>query len=391
MLSRKDTRWLAAMVGTIGFGQSALLALVPLIAERTGLDAAAIGAVAFAGALTFLVGAPLWGHARGELRSRFRVLAALMISGQALFLAVLAWPGLPVIAALGLFAVSRVIYSAGASGLTPHAQAAVVQATATDERPAALARLSAGLGGGRILGSLVTLPGASGLWPVLVAMALMPLTLLAAPDLRETSPAARSGMRSGRMIRAVGPLLATGFVLTLGFGQIQMTLGLFLQAQFAMDAHAAARWAGVTYALTAVVMIAVQLRLASRLGGGAMRGMRMGLLLFALGSAAMLTPALPLMMAGALLAGAGVAIATPAYTASVVGRVQPHQQAAAAGWLASAHVLGQGTGALTGGVMFMLWPGAPFTFCAIAGLSLMLALPWLAASQQPDAGDNGDG
>ena len=377
------------MVATVGFGQSALLALVPIIAARTGLDAPAIGAIAFAGAMTFLVGAPLWGQRPQAMRARFRVLAALMIVGQLLFLAALATPGLPVAGALGLLVLSRIIYSAGAAGLTPHAQAAVANAVGPARRPAALARLGAGLGMGRILGSLVTLPGAAGLWPVLAAMALAPLILLAAPDVRERAPSTRQTIPLRQLLNAVGPLLATGFILTLGFGQIQMTLGLFLQAQFGMDVHAAARWAGLTYALTAVVMIAVQLLLAPR-PGGAMRNMRLGLALFALGSAAMLAPLLPVLMAGALLAGAGVAMATPAYTASLVGRVPAGQQAAAAGWLASAHVLGQGAGALTGGLMFALWPGAPLLFCAAAGLTLAMALHRFVGSPPGEAMDAGE-
>jgi len=389
MLSERDIRWLSAMAATVGFGQSALLALVPVIAGRTGLDAPAIGAVAFAGALTFLVGAPLWGRRPQALRARFRVLAALMIVGQSLFLAALVLPALPAAAALGLLALSRIIYSAGAAGLMPHAQATVARATAPARRPAALARLSAGLGGGRILGSLATLPGAAGLWPLLVAMALSPLTLLAAPDVRKPEPADATGMRLPQLARAVGPLLAIGFALTLGFGQIQMTLGLFLQAQFGMDAHAAARWAGVSYALTAIVMIAVQLHLTPRLSGGAMGVMRFGLALFAFGSGVMLAPLLPLLVAGALLAGAGVALATPAYTAALVGRVAPGQQASAAGWLASVHVLGQGAGALTGGLMFAMWPGAPFLFCTCIGLAFALALPWFFAGKPGEPADAG--
>ena len=95
---------LSLAAASVGFGQSAVLALVPVATERTGLDAAAIGGVAFAGAVAFLVCAPLWGHwgTGWRLRRLFAVLAALMTLGHGLFALALAVPNLPTAAALAL-------------------------------------------------------------------------------------------------------------------------------------------------------------------------------------------------------------------------------------------------------------------------------------------------
>lgn len=376
-MAGKDIDRLSLMAAAVGFGQSALLALVPIVSDVTGLAAPAIGAVGFLGALAFLVAAPVWGYREYGLRRRFRLLAGLMVVAQLLFLAVLAAGPLPVTAAFALLAVSRIVYSAAAAGVMPHAQAAVVRLSSPDKRPAALARLSAGLSLGRVLGPLVTLPGAAGLLPALAAMTAMPLVLLAAPDVAP----ARQGERAPRrwdLARATLPLLAIGFVLTLGLGQIQMTLGLFLQARFSLDVHAAARWAGVTYALVAIGMIAVQLVLVPRLAFRPARNLRIGLTAFAIGSAVMgFAPAVAAVMLGAVLAGGGIALATPAYTAWLVGRVAERQQAAAAGWLASVHVLGQGAGMLTGGLAFAVSPLAPFAVCATLGVVVALMLAWI--------------
>ncbi|WP_236960684.1 hypothetical protein [Methylobacterium durans] len=75
-------------------------------------------------------------------------------------------------------------------------------------------------------------------------------------------------------------------------------------------------------------------------------------------------------MLGAAVAAAGIALATPNYTASLVARVPEHCQAAAAGWLSSVHVLGQGIGALCGGVAFAIDPALPFWTCAAIGAAL---------------------
>ncbi len=308
-----------------------------------------------------------------------------MAGAQLLFLGVLVAGPMPVAAAFALLVVSRIVYSAAAAGVMPHAQAAVVRMSVPEKRPAALARLSAGLGVGRVLGPLVTLGGAAGLVPALIAMTAMPLALLAAPNI---APAGQGERRAPwrDLARAALPLLAVGFALTLGFGQIQMTLGLFLQARFGLDVYAAARWGGVTYALVAIGMIAVQVVLVPRLICGLAGNLRIGLAAFALGSVGMgFAPSAAVVVLGAVIAGAGVALATPAYTAWLVDRVAPGQQAVAAGWLASLHVLGQGVGALTGGFAFSLSPLAPFLLCAALGIAAMLALSAIGRPHDHDA------
>ncbi|WNJ93404.1 MFS transporter [Bosea sp. 685] len=370
------------MAATVGFGQSALLALVPIISVATGLDAPAIGAIGFLGALAFLAAAPAWGYREGGLRSRFRLLAWLMVGAQLVFLGVLSAGSMPAMLAFALLAGSRIVYSAAAAGVMPQAQAAVVRMSGPEKRHAALARLSAGLSVGRVLGPLVALPGAAGLLPALAVMTVMPLALLAGPDIapaeRQEEQQVERAPRRWDVARAISPLLGVGFALTLGLGQIQITLGLFLQARFGLDAHAAARWSGVTFTLVAVAMIVVQLALVPRLRGGLVGSLRIGLIVFALGSAAAgFAPSLILVMLGAMIAGGGIALATPSYTAWLVGRIAPREQAAAAGWLASVHVLGQGAGALSGGLAFALSPLAPFLICAGLGAAIALALAYI--------------
>ncbi|SFI07992.1 Predicted arabinose efflux permease, MFS family [Bosea sp. OK403] len=377
-MAARDVTRLSLMAATVGFGQSALLALVPIISGATGLDAPAIGAIGFLGALAFLAAAPVWGCREDGLRSRFRLLAWLMVGAQLTFLGVLSAGPMPAMLAFALLAGSRIAYSAAAAGVMPQAQAAIVRMSSPEKRHAALARLSAGLSVGRVVGPLVTLPGAAGLLPALAVMTVMPLALLAGPDIAPAEQRAERVPRRWDVARAVLPLLGVGFALTLGLGQIQITLGLFLQARFGLDAHAAARWSGVTFMLVAMAMIVVQLVLVPRLRGGLRRSLRIGLVVFALGSAgAGFAPSVIVVMLGAMIAGGGIALATPAYTAWLVGRIAPREQAAAAGWLASVHVLGQGAGALSGGLAFALSPLAPFLICAGLGAAIALALAYI--------------
>ncbi|GJD57328.1 MFS transporter [Methylobacterium dankookense] len=378
---------LSLAAAAVGFGQSAILALVPVAAARTGLDAGAIGGVAFLGAVAFLVCAPAWGHwgTGWRLRRLFGLLAGLMGLGHLLFGLALTLETLPA-ASLVLLAASRVAYGAGAAGVMPHAQAALVRTVPEAARPAALGRLGAGLSAGRILGSLVMAAAILGAAAPLAALAASPLLLLAAPDLaageRRAGPAEeRRRLRIG-FPRGAAPLLAIGFGLTFGLGQIQIVLGLFLQARFGLGAAEAAGLAGATFALVAATMILTQLLVVPRLGRDLRRTLCLGLAGFALGAGLIAGAAAPwLAVLGASLAGTGIAVATPNYTAALVARVPEHAQAAAAGWLASMHVLGQGIGALCGGAAFGLAPALPFWTCAALGGALAIA----AARLRPGA------
>ena len=370
-----QTMRLALAATAVGFGQSAILALVPVTAAQTGLDPASIGGVALLGSIIFVVCAPAWGAFGREWRLRrlFGSLAALMVLGHGLFALALLRPGLSGTEALVLLAAARVAYGAGAAGVMPHAQAALVRTVPEDARPTALGHLGAGLSMGRILGSLAMVTGMFGALAPLAILVASPLLLLAAPDPalgRTSSPKATSpvGVPRGAL-----PLLAIAFALTFGLGQIQIVLGLFLQQRFGFALEAAAGLAGATFALVAVTMILTQLLVVPRLGHDLRRNLCLGLLGFSCGAALIAgTPAPGIAMLGTAVAGAGIALATPTYTATLVSRVPEPAQAVAAGWLASVHVLGQGVGALCGGAAFRIAPTLPFWTCAALGLLLVL-------------------
>ncbi|WP_236960682.1 MFS transporter [Methylobacterium durans] len=232
----------------------------------------------------FLLCAPAWGHCGTgwRLRRLFLVLAALMALGHGLFGLALTLDALPAAACFAFLVLSRIAYGAGAAGVMPHAQAALVRETPEAARPAVLGQLSAGLSTGRILGSLVMAVGILGLAAPLVVLAASPLLLLAAPDLaRAHRPApARDGRNRG-WTRAGAPLLGIGFALTFGLGQIQIVFGLFLQQRFGLGAPAAAGLGGAIFALVAVTMILTQLLLVPRLGRDLGRNLRLGLAGFA--------------------------------------------------------------------------------------------------------------
>lgn len=373
----RTVRQLAIAVSTIGFGQSAFVSLVPLIMDRLDLDTFDVGLATASGAAAFLIGAPFWGTVAGKFGQGrlLRLLAIVMLAGQAVFVALFAAGSIGSALALAVLIGSRAIYGFAASGVMPTAQAWASRSVAEERRRGALGLLSAGVSTGRLVGSIpAALAIISPLLP-LVLFAASPALLWLAP--RGRAPNAEAGKkRPGRIPpfdRRILPMLAIGFTLTLGFSLVQIVLGPMIAQKFDLDARAATSVTGLALTLVALVMITVQVLLVGRLRLNERASIVAGCVVAAAAMAA-LTLCESYTSAGAALvcAAFGIAIATPSYIAWLMRKVEPRQQGAAAGWLASTHVLGQSAGALGGGYAFTLSPSAPLIACC--GLALLAAL-----------------
>ncbi|WP_274425627.1 MFS transporter [Chelativorans sp. YIM 93263] len=369
---------LAFGVSAIGFGQSAFIALVPLIAVQTGLGTGEIGMAAALGALAFVAGAPIC----GSLGARFghgRTLCALglvVLCGQ-LLLAGLIWTtALAPLLALAVLITSRLVYGFGASGVIPVAQSWVCRSAAEEQHRGLLALLSAGLGTGRILGSVAAMTASLAAQLPFLLLVLSPISLLFVPREKRLSPALDTDEKK-RLFpfdRRILPFLAIGFCLMVGFGQVQMMLGPILEAKLGLTASSATSATGLILTLVAAAMILVQVFAIPRLPFDQGIGVTTGSILLALGALTVVASGgFALCAVGLVIGGIGVAIASPTYLAWLVSRVQPREQGAAAGWLASAHVLGQGAGAVIGGYAFALWPPLPLLFCAAPAGAIAVA------------------
>lgn len=374
---------MAIAVSAIGFGQSAFVSLVPMVMERLKLDTFALGAATAIGAAAFLIGSPLWGRMGERLGygKLLRLLCLAMLAGQAVFAALLV-AGTDAALGIVLLMLSRFVYGFAASGVMPTAQVWASRSVADDRRQAALGLLGAGVSTGRLAGALPA--AAAVLSPLLPPLLFVfsPLLLWLAPGKEEGDGAAAGkaierGAGISPLDRRALPCLAIGFCLTFGFGQVQMMLGPMIQQRFGLDATQATTVTGMALMLVAVVMVLVQGFVVGRLRLSERISVVAGCLMVCAGMALLAVIDSHALSAAALaVAAAGIAVATPGYIAWLTKRVEPRQQGAAAGWLASTHVLGQSIGALAGGFAFTLWPFAPLAGCA----ALALAAACLAAT-----------
>lgn len=377
----KLTRRLALGVMSIGFGQSAFIVLVPLVMARLGLTTLDLGLAVAAGTLAFLIGAPLWGNAGGRIGygRMIRLLGLAMLGAQVLLVIQLsAGPTAYAVAMAGLI-LSRLIYGFAAAGVMPAAQAWLAGTVEPGRRQAAFGLLSAGLNFGRLAGSVAGAAAAIAA-PLTVALFMLaPLMLWLTPKGTAKAEALAKVPRLSPFDKRILPFLLIGVCMTAGFGQVQIMLGPLLQSKLGLDAAQATAATGAALALVAVAMIAVQTLVLPRLRWSERSGILAGIGLVVAGMAGLAIANNYSVGALALAAtGFGTALATPAYTAWLARRVETHEQGAAAGWLSSAHIVGQTAGALMGGFAFQLAAELPLIGCA----GLAVAAAAIAATLQ---------
>lgn len=378
--AHKISSHLSIAVSTIGFNQTAFIALVPLIAAATGLQTGEIGFTAGLGAVAFVVSAPFCGMLGTQIGARRALfwLGLVLLLAQLIFL-VLMMGSLPYAMALGLLVTSRFVYGAASAGIMPIAQAWISGLLPQKERTVALARLSAGLSIGRILGSAAAVTASIMPLLPLILLVASPLSLLLVPAAKDTvgqvgQRADRRGYLSpldGRLL----PFLGLGFLVTMSFGHVQMILGPLLQLRLAVGPAEATAAAGITLIIVALAMIATQILVIPRLRLDNRSCVILGTVFLAGG--VLVVAATPLAYAslgGLVIGGVGMAIATPNYLGWLTGQMEQGEQGAAAGWLASAHVLGQGAGAISGGYFFTISAQTPLIASAIlAAMAAFLA------------------
>ncbi len=372
----KLTRRLALGVMSIGFGQSAFIVLVPLVMARLGLTTLDLGLAVAAGTLAFLVGAPLWGSASSRIGhgNMIRLLGLAMLAAQALLVVQLSAGPTTYAIAMGGLILSRLIYGFAAAGVMPAAQAWLAGAVEAGRRQAAFGLLSAGLNFGRLAGSVAGAAAAIAAPFTVALFMLAPLMLWLTPKGTAKAEAlAKVGApRLSPFDKRILPFLLIGVCMTAGFGQVQIMLGPLLQSKLGLDAAQATAATGAALALVAVAMIVVQTLVLPRLRWSERSGILAGTGLVVASMAGLAIASNYGVGALALAAtGFGTALATPAYTAWLARRVDTHEQGAAAGWLSSAHIIGQTAGALMGGFAFQLAAELPLLGCA--GLALVAA------------------
>lgn len=389
---------MAVLVDLVGFG--IVLPLLPLYARTFGAEGLHVGLLVAVYSLVQLAMAPMWGRLSDRVGRRPVLVLGLLGSG-------LAYVAFARADSLAMLFLSRIVGGIGGSTI-PVAQAYIADVTKPSRRAGNLGLIGAAFGlgfvigpalGGFLAGVSPGSPTAPGYAAAALCLANALAALLWLPESRPRGAGADRASRfnfgralaeaaSSRQIRIV---LAAYLCITMAFSTLQPTLSLLAAERLGLDAHRAARQAGLLFALLGLVSVVVQ--------GGLVRIVvpRIGERRLLLASAAPfggglllmgLSAGLPGLLGGLVLVGVGYGCAVPSVLGLLSRAAHPERQGAVLGIGQSTGSLARVLGPAAAGVLFDARLALPY----LAGAGLILAAAMVSArASQPQDGDASEG
>jgi MFS family permease len=378
--------------------------IVPSGAGQRSLAGLIIGLLMSSFSLMQFIFAPIWGGLSDRVGRRPILLLGL--AGSVVFYFLFGWaaslPAELAVTALALFFVARI--GAGVAGATiATAQAVIADSTPPEKRKHGMALIGAAFGIGFTFGPLLGF-GAMHFFPghhEAIGYTAAGLSLIALilgyrllPETRRCEaepPLARGWLRFGAIRKAlgssaIGPVILTFFLATLGFGAFEVTLALLLKDSFGFGED----YSFLIFAYVGFVLMLTQgflyRKLAKRLSEVTFMGM--GLVFMAAGVGALgavtylasqNTPLLWLLFVALTFAVVGFAFLTPSAQALISRRTDPNQQGEILGVNQSASALARILGPTLGVTLYKSTEShlLPYAFAAALLLVMMPTIPRL--------------
>lgn len=375
-------------------GQQVLTPVLPPLARELSLTEFQYGLLVSASALLVAVTSPLWGRCVDAWGPRPVLVCAGLgtAMGLALFTAVLdhglRHPGDPTLVFYGLLVTRGVLFGVALAALPIAAQSYVAAMTPTPgDRVAGIARIGATIGLALVLGPglgglLSRFDVVGGLYGMVVLLLLgaaalgvvLPRSRSSGEVLARASDQAQTSLREDATDAHVWPLLVTGAGIYLSISLLQVSLAFLVQDRLGLDATATMGLAGLALLVGGLPMLVVQGVVIPRLGWSALRLVRTGLGVAAVGFASLaVAPTAPLVVAATALTGLGHSLAIPGNLSGLSLRFGPDRQGRIAGLAHSANAVGLVLGPILAALLYARTAGLPFVIGA-GVLALLCAL-----------------
>jgi MFS family permease len=379
--------------------------LAPMVREL-GLSEIQGGLLITTASLMFTIGSPFWGGRIG--RWGYKTVLLLSLCGFSVGYGIFAFvmhlgisgaitPLAAFVALLGARGLAGFLMS----GTPVTAQAYIVSVTSGAERTSGIALLGAANGVGFIAGPILgALLVGFGLVAPIAAAALLPLlaAVLIATQLRE--PAQRKDVafvqpRLSPRDARIWPWLLVGFTVIAALVGVQVTAGFLFQDRLGLTPQATAVAVSTALVAVGITNLISQLGIVRVLRPPPLLLLRIGLPIAAVGFFALAgATTFPLLIASFVVAGLGLGLALPGYTAAVTLEVQSHEQGRAAGLTTAAQGLGSVVGPLLATSLYQLRQDLPYLLSFSLLVAVALAV-WLhprlrrlkVPTAQPAAGD----
>lgn len=373
--------------------QQTLFPVLPPLARAVGLTEVWLGFVMTTSAIVFAVASLLWGRLVDRWGTRSVLVAGLVLAlvglvGFAAASQVALAGGFPPPVTLALMLLTRsALFGAGIGAVPVAALAYVARSTSGEsERTRGVGRLGAvqgvamalGPGLGGVLG-FAGLLGPIWLAPALVASALLAVLVLLPPA--TGGPAVDDRLPARPSLRPwdprFWPFLMVGFLLFLSLGVTVIVLGFLFQDRLGLAASDTVQLAGASAFATGLVLVGVQGLVVPKLAWPAVRLLRTGTPIAAVGLIALaFAPNFPTMLLSHMTFGLGLAVSIPGYTSAPTLRVEGHEQGAVAGLISANNGVTFVIGPLAGTALYQLDPTLPMLAgsgcCLLALLFIVL-------------------
>ena len=357
----------------------------PLIRE-VGITELEYGATFSLASVVLIFSAPFWGRKSDELGRKPIILVGLIGAAVGTLAIVITLEagvrgvvtGYALLLTLGL---SRFLYACLASAIYPSGSGYIADVTTRAQRAQGMALMGAANGMGSVLGPLLvaTLAFVGVLFPMYVAAALTMFgALLVYLRLPEPVDHASRGINNDMKFTdpRLRPYMLVWGALFMVFMALQFVSAFFIQDRFGIDdPEQIARTLGwVLFAMAFMIMFTQGVILqAFRISPRVLFKVCVPLFLISMLIVGFSQEVWQMGLGFAVL-GLGFSCAAPGINGSASLSVQPHEQGAAAGYLAASNTAGGIVGPVVGTAMYKLGPSAPM----LAGAALLLVVALFA-------------
>lgn len=394
-LSRGQKGLLLLALLTTAIGQSLVFAILAPLGREVGLHEVQITSIIAISAILYGFVSPRWGR-YSDHRGRKPVLLIGLTGftiGLVLFASVFQAGIMGLLAGIPLYLlaiVARCSQSTIMAATPPACTAYAADLTAPEQRLHTMGQLGAANSVGTILGPAVSGALATlGLLAPLYFAALLTafaalmvwLKLPPIPAVARKAHGLRARMKyvDKRIVRFV----AAAIGMFSGFGAIQQTLGFSIQDKLQLSGIETAQYTGAAFMISATFAFISQWVLIQRLKLGPEQFILCGLgsLLLAAGFIGSFD-SFGYLGVGMAFMGAGMGLAMPSISAAASIAVDPEEQGAVAGLIASTPAIGFVTGPLIGGLLYQYSAMLPSAF---SGLVFVLVFTMLRLTRSRTA------
>tara|TARA_R110000823_G_scaffold307678_5_gene430967 strand:+ start:1464 stop:2660 length:1197 start_codon:yes stop_codon:yes gene_type:complete len=386
-LTRRQLTVLILGLMATGIGQSLVFAVLAPLGREVHLTEVQITSIIAVSALVYGLASPHWGRFSDRVGRKPVIITGLLgyAVGTLLFTSTF-YAGMAGILSGTLFYATvlgtRVCQALVMSATNPASTAYAADNTEREQRTRTMARLGTASSMGTILGPAVSgaLATLGLLAPLYFAAALAVVAaFMVWRFLPFTPPQNRHGYKTTARLRytdqRISLLLLAAVGLFIGFSGIQQTLGFTLQDKLHLSGIQTAQLTGAALMVSATFTFIIQMTVMQRAKLKATQFIRIGLLALLIGAGVISTfETFPVLAVGMAFLGSGTALCMPAISAGASLAVEPSEQGAAAGLVASCPAIGFSVGPVCAGALYQIDPILAPLFSAVVFSAVLLII-----------------